>query len=349
MTESSIDYNQVIYDFFKTIKNPDDLNMNIFDFFNKYPTKNTFKCPDGSIINMSPYEDPVDKNQDILPLKDGIPQGEEATRMIVKNIDSGVIISSPPGAYGTYFITRYGSPVYNHHNMLRYDDYPLKRYDELRKMLYLGNTNCYFEKFKCDSEITKKCVAADFDLHIYACDKHRKSILGMININVATIADIKLFLTDDLIIKYTFHNNNIKKCNLLKKIKITLNLAESGKLLNNQLDSTFKLVGIHYYPYYVNNEEKSLSLTNGWALTYTDYNYKIAHIYLNELSSDIEVIKSLELFAYEIITAKHRNDLDVIQTFFRLPKKPQFTLLEKIFVKPYTLDIKHIVQNNMIH
>jgi hypothetical protein len=76
---------------------------------------------------------------------------------------------------------------------------------------------------------------------------------------------------------------------------------------------------------------------------------KIAHIYLNELSSDIEVIKSLELFAYEIITAKHRNDLDVIQTFFRLSKKPQFTLLEKTFTKPYILDIKHIVQNNMIH
>jgi hypothetical protein len=149
MTESNIDYNQVIYDFFKTTKNPDDFNINIFDFFNKHPTNNTFKCPDGTIINMSPNEPAVDKNQDFLPLKDSIPQGEEATRMIVKSIDSGVIISSPPGVIGTYFITRYGSPKYNHHNMLRYDDYPLKRYDGLRKMLYLGNKICFFEKFKC--------------------------------------------------------------------------------------------------------------------------------------------------------------------------------------------------------
>jgi hypothetical protein len=343
MTEAAIDYNKIIYDFFKTIVNPDDFNMNVFDFFNKNPTTKTFKCPDGTIINMHPSEPAVDKNHDILPLKDGIPQGEEATRMIIRNIDSGVIISSPPGAHGTYFITRYGSPNYNHHNINRYDDYPLKRYDELRKLLNHGNTACCFEKFKCDTTPTK-CLAADYDLHIYSCDKHRKTALSLINLNVATINDLNLFVTDDILHKYSFANYK-SKYNLLKKIKITLMVAASGKLLNKQLDSSFELIGIHYYPYYNSSGTK----TYGWALLYTDYMNKFAHIYLNEISNDIEVNKSIERFAYEIINAKHTNDLCVVETYFRLPKKQQYGILEKKLSKPFNLDIKYIVQNNMIH
>jgi hypothetical protein len=342
MSESNIDYNQVINDYFLTIKNPDDFNMNIFDFFNKYPTTKTFRCPDGTIINMSPNEPAVDKNQDKLPIVNNIPQGEEATRMIVKNVDSGVVISSPPGVYGTYFITRYGSPS------IKESDYPLDRYDDLRKMLQLGLNNlkkeCFFNKFKCDTSPIKCIIAGDYDNHMFTCSHHKKLVMSLININVATSTDLKLFVADDLIMKYTF-SGTIKKRDLLKKIKDILNLAESGKLLNRQLDPEFVFMGVHYYPYYSNNMKK----TNGWSLLYHDYNDRIAHIYLNELTTDIDVIKTIELFSCEIISAKHNNDLPVIKTYLRYPKKQPFTLLEKTFSKPYNLDIKYIVQNNMIY
>jgi hypothetical protein len=51
---SDINYNKVIFELFKECDNLDDLNNNILDFFQKYPTKDTYKLPDGTIINMHP-------------------------------------------------------------------------------------------------------------------------------------------------------------------------------------------------------------------------------------------------------------------------------------------------------
>ena len=345
MTDT-IDYNKKIHELFTTISDLDDLNMNIFDFFTKYPTKKTFRCPDGTIINMSPFEPAVDINSDFLPLKDGIPQGEEATRMIVKNVDSGIIIASPPGVNNTYFITRYGSPVSSNKCIRHYTDYHLDRFEEMRKILSLtvGPRKCYFEKFGCDDSTVKKLIVSDYDCEINCCVKHKSTALGLVKINIASILDIKLFVTDDIIFKYAFIKNNEKKSNLLKKIKNVLELAESGKLLNRQLDPDFVLYGIHYYSRFVNTK-----YIYGWALAYHNNDNRIAHIYLDEITNDSEVKNTIELFAYEIITAKYTNDLSCIKAFLRIPKKRQFTMLEKMFSKSYTLNIKGIIENDMIY
>lgn len=340
-----INYDDKMYEIFKSVEKIEDLSLNIFEFFNKYPTKKTVRCPDGTIINMNPNEPAVDINGDKLLVLDSIPQGEEATRMIVKNIDSGVIISSPPGAINTYFITRYGSPL-SYTKQLRYDDYVIKSYSDLRKFCPINISDdskiCFLHKFKCDSSLNK-LIIGDFDSDIYSCEKHQSTIASLINVNVALICDINLFLEDAVINKYAYHNYS-KKYSLLKKVKLTLKLAEMGKLLDKQLDPSFVLRGIHYYSKYV--EGKSVS---GWALLYYNSDNKIAHIYLDQISKDIEVIKTIQLFAYEIIYAKHYNDLPHIETYLKYQKKQQYTQLEKLFKKSYVINIKHIIENNMIH
>jgi hypothetical protein len=70
---------------------------------------------------------------------------------------------------------------------------------------------------------------------------------------------------------------------------------------------------------------------------------------MNEVTDDIEIIKTLEMFAYQIINAKHYNDLPHIETYIRYQKKPQFTQMEKMFKKPYTLDVKGILNNSMLY
>ena len=336
--------NKELYELLSSIDNIEDINMNIFNFFTKYPTDKTIKCPDGSIINMSPTEPSVDKNNNILPIKDGIPQGEEATRMIVKNIDTNVIIASPPGVENTYFITRYGSPIsYTKH--LRYDDYEIKRYDELKKHFPLNinnEHNCYLHKFNCDSS-TKKLIITDIDSDVYTCNKHISIINALIHINIAYISDIELFISDNIIKSILFSNNNLK-LKLLQKVKLTISLAKMGKLLDKRLDSDFVLQGIHYYTRTINYNK-----TSGWALTYHNSKNRIAHIYLDQISNDIEVIKTIQLFAYEIIYAKHYNDLPIIETFFKFQKKKQLSQLEKVLKNPYVININHIIKHNMIH
>jgi hypothetical protein len=343
--ESVVDVNQYIYELFKNTTDHDDLNLSIFNFFNKYPTKKTYRCPDGTIINMSPYEPAVDINLDKLPLKDGIPQGEEATRMILRNVDSGVIISSPPGVPHTYFITRYGSPV-SINKSIRYDDYKIKRFNELKNH-FMININpvkeCFFNKFKCDNSKVRKILAPDFDIDNHCCDKHRTMTGHLVNINVASINDLKLFISDEYILKYGM-TNKLEKSKLLKKVKIVLDLAESRKLLNRNLDPEFILYGIHFYPYWVDKQ-----ITHGWALLYHNSSNKIAHIYMNEVTDDIEIIKTIEMFAFQIINAKHYNDLVHIETYLRHQKKPQFTQMEKVFKKPYILDVKGILNNSMLY
>jgi hypothetical protein len=337
--------NKELFKLLNSIDNIEDINMNIFNFFTKYPTNKTIKCPDGSIINMSPDEPSVDKNNNILPVKDGIPQGEEATRMIVKNIDTNVIIASPPGVENTYFITRYGSPLsYTKH--LRYDNYEIKRYDGLKKHFPLNMNNpnqCYLHKFNCDSALSKKIIISDIDSDVYSCNKHLSVINALTHINVAYLSDIELFLSDD-IIKSIIFTNNVNKLKLLQKVKLTINLAKLGRLLDRQLDSDFVLQGIHYYTRTINYNK-----TSGWALIYHNKNNKIAHIYLDQISNDIEVIKTIQLFANEIIYAKQYNDIPTIETFFKFFKKIQLTQLERVLKNPYVININHIIKNNMIY
>jgi len=344
MAESTkIDYKKVIFDFFKSCENLDELNCNIFDFFQKYPTKDTYKLPDGTIINMQPDEPVVDKNHDHLPLLNGIPQGEESTRIIVLNIDSGMLIASPPGIKNTYFITRYGSPFPNN-TCRNYNNYSIEKFDELRNIMSnMSNNNCFCNKFKCDDSDIKKIIAADYDSYLNSCEKHKNIIKGLIYINVAGLNDIKLFCNDYMVLNHTLNKCNSKKGHLLKRIQIVLKLAEMGKLRTRQLDPDFKLEGIHYY-YYCVNKERLYS----WVLLYHNSNNKIAHIYLNELTDDIEVKKVLELIAYEIITAKHHNDLDTVKTFLRYQKKAQYTMLENLLKKPYKINIDSIIEHKII-
>jgi len=343
--ESLVDYDKEIYNLFKSYDKLEELQMNIFEFFNKYPTKKTVRCPDGTIINMNANEPAVDIYCDKLPLLDGIPQGEEATRLILKNMDTGIIISSPPGVQNTYFITRYGSPL-SYTKQIRYDDYEIKRYDELRKYFsinVLKDSNvCFLNKFKCDS-VLKKYIVYDFDTEVYSCQNHCSIISSLININIALIHDINLFITNDIIKKYMFFNNT-KKLNLLKMVKETLKQAEMGKLINKQLDSDFVLYGIHYYSQFIDYKH-----VYGWALVYHNSNNRIAHIYLDQITNNIEVIKTIQLFAYEIIFAKHYNDIPHIDTFLKYQKKPQYNQLEKMCKKSYIINVRHIIDHNMIY
>ena len=198
---------------------------------------------------------------------------------------------------------------------------------------------CFFEKFKCDESTVKDVICADYDADVSCCNKHLPLIIGLININVAPLPDIKLFVSNDKIAKYSL-NNYIKKGNLLKKIKLIIELAESGKLLTKQLDPAFVLFGIHYYPQFINFKH-----VYGWAFMYHDNLNRIAHIYLDEITDDVEVQKTLECIAFEIINTKHYTELPIVQTYFRYPSKKPYGQMEKIFKKPYLLNIKHILDN----
>ena len=336
----TMNFDKKLFDILKNVENISDINLSLFDFFSKYPTKETIRCPDGTIINISAREPAVDIFNNVLPLKDGIPQGEEATRITVKNIKSDITITSPPGVKNTCLITRYGSHVFLSNSIRQENIYHIERYTGLGEHIVYNKSTCFFEKFGCDDSYVKKLICPDYNTSIPCCDKHKSIGLEIININMVGINDIKLFITNDIILHYGLKYNNIKKTNLLRKIKITLELAEKGRLLNHQLSPDFELHGIHYYNQTVDNNNEY-----GWALFYSASNNRVAHIYLNEITTDIEVKKTIELFAFETLKAKHYNDLLLIKNFLKYKKQCQFTQLDKIIKKPFLLDITKIVSD----
>ena len=314
--------------------NMKDMTQNIYSFFNTYPTKERINFPDGTIINMTPDEPAVDENFKILPMKDGIPQGEEATRIISQNTDTGVIIASPPGVMRSYFITRYGSPkVYGSE---------FNKYQEFRKIVGIDfSENCFLQDFDCEG-IIKPVISMDLDSELTSCKKHHDLNYHLLNMNIAMISVINQFY-DDRVLKYLTSRNQINKINLIKKIKILLNLANNGRLKNRQLDADFKLYGIHYYGQYSISHKKKLY---GWALVYYSIEGKkkrLCHIYLDELTDDIKVLNALSLFAKEVLLAKYSNDLEPIDNFIKDKNKKNLDNVKKSMYNTYNLDMLKII------
>jgi hypothetical protein len=318
--------------------NPDDMTVGIYQFFNKYPTKDHLRFPDGTIINMKPNEPAVDFENNILPLKNGIPQGEEATRIVTKNIDTGVIIASPPGVHRTYFITRYGIPKSYGHE--------LEKYNGLKKILGVDfSSNCFFEKFGCSGKV-QPIISVDNDSDMNCCHKHHTINACMLNVNIASLSDISQFYDDRLINFLSTNPKDAAKVKILKKIKILLTLADKSRLKNRRLDDKFKLHGIHYYYQYSFETNKP---THGWALIYydvLDVKKRLCHIYLDELTDDIDVLKTMSCIVKEIILAKYDHDILHIDNFLNKMDEIRYNKLEKIFEKPYAVDMKAFISNN---
>lgn len=311
-----------------------DMTQNIYEYFNTYPTKERISFPDGTIVNITPDEPAVDENKNILPMKDGIPQGEEASRIITQNADTGVIIASPPGVLRSYFITRYGSPkVY---------DCEFNKYQEFRKIVGIDfSNNCFLKDFDCEG-IIKPIISMDLDSELTSCKKHHDLNYHLLNMNIAMISIMKQFY-DDRVLKYLTSKNQINKLNIIKKIKVLLNLANNGRLKNRQLDSDFKLYGIHYYGQYSITDKKNIY---GWALVYYSIEgekKRICHIYLDELTDDIKVLNALSLFAKEVLIAKYSNDLESTDNFIKDKNKKTLDNVKKSMYNTYNLDMLKII------
>jgi len=326
------------------ITNPDfnmvDMTTNIYEFFNKYPTKEHLRFPDGTIINMAVNESAVDENLNILPLKNGIPQGEEATRIVTKNLDTGVVIASPPGVMRTYFITRYGTP--------KTYDYEIDKFEGLREVIGKDfSSNCFFEKFGCSGKV-QPIISVDVDGDMNCCEKHHSISACMLNVNIATKNDIDQFYNDEMIKYLNQSSRNTDKVKLLKKVGIVMTLAESCRLKNRRIDEDFRFHGIHYYHQFSFDTKKR---TSGWALVYyslSGIKKKLCHIYMDELTDDQKVIGALCLMAQEVLNAKYYNDVDHIKNFIKNQKKLQFKNLERVFEKAYKLDMREFISHKLI-
>jgi len=260
----------------------------------------------------------LDKDKNILPLKDNIPQGEEAARLHLKK-DSQECL---------YNVTRRGTA----------NDYgcDFKKFNEIEK-LFGYTSSCVFSKFGCEGE-HHKIIAVDYDNYINVCEKHKDSGFDLMDINVANIKDINSFYHEYSILRLAAHTNNHDKIKLLKKLKIIMELAANGILKKHRLDEKFILYGIHYYEHKFDHENK-----NGWALVYTDFCDSIAHIFLDELTDDQQVKETLVLFAYENIKAKQHHDLSCIKSYIRNENKAQYKQLISMGHKKYTFDVPYIL------
>jgi hypothetical protein len=319
--------------------NLNDMTQNIYEYFHTYPTKERIIFPDGTIVNMTPDEPAVDEKGNILPLIDGIPQGEEATRIITQNTDTGVIIASPPGLLRSYFITRYGSPkVYGN---------KFNKYQEFRKIVGIDFSNdCFLKEFGCEG-VVQPIICMDLDSELMCCEKHHGFNYHLLNMNIASMTDLSQFFKDR-VYKYLTDHNQISKLNLIKKIKIILNLAINGRLKNRQLDSDFKLFGIHYYGQYSITCKKRFY---GWALVYYSIEglkKKICHIYLDELTNDINVLSALSLFTNEILLAKYSNDFEHIHNFITNKNKENFDNIIKCMENSYKMNMSYILNKLLV-
>jgi hypothetical protein len=277
-----------------------------------------------TITNMSTGKYiPLDNKKNVLPLKENIPQGEEASMLYLKD---------PRGSMNqnelSYVIIRYGIPEVFDYTFDRYDNY---------KQIFEYQNECIFSKFDCYGHVNK-IIAMDYDKHVFVCDKHKNLGFDLVDINIANIKDLHPFYHEYCMLKLAEKTNNLKKINLLKKIKIIMELAQKGILKKYRLDKTFKLYGIHFYEHKFDHKNK-----NGWALVYTDFKDKIAHIFLDELTDDQEVKEALALFAYENIMAKQYHDLPYITSYINNGKKAQFKQLTSMANNTYMFDIPYIL------
>jgi hypothetical protein len=123
-----------------------------------------------------------------------------------------------------------------------------------------------------------------------------------------------------------------------------MELAQKNYINKNlKLDECFQFRGIHYYDHHLNHHNRY-----GWALLYSNYRNRIAHIFLDELTDDIKVKETLVTIAYNIITAKIDHDVDYIQGYFKNPTKKTFAHLCNVHKSLFTLGIKYITDYKIL-
>jgi hypothetical protein len=269
----------------------------------------------------------LDKSNNILDTKENIPQGEEATLIHLKSKE---ITNNSNGL--SYIITRYGIPELFDHEIIRYNNY---------KKLFDDKSKCVFNKFDCNGS-NHKIVAVDYDSHIRVCSKHKNIGFILMDINIANIKEILPFFDQYTQLRLAQHTNNYVKINLLKKMKIIIDLASKGIIKNRKLDPSFVLYGIHFYDHKFDHKNK-----NGWALVYTNFCDSITHVFLNELTDDENVKNALVLFAYENIIAKQYNDIPSIDSFMKYFKKPQYKQLMEADKNSYIFDVPYILYRKL--
>jgi hypothetical protein len=317
----------------------EDMTKNIYEFFNQYPTKDYLRFPDGTIINMLPSEPAVDIDQNVLPIKDGIPQGEEAGRIVTKNMDTGVVIASPPGVLRAYFITRYGTP--------KTYDHTFEKYEEIKNIAGIDfSDKCYFNDFECNGKV-RPIICLDIDTEMNCCRKHHNFTAYILNLNIALISDITQFYSEK-VFNYLTHLKEFNKIKVLKKMKILIELAEKGRLKNRHLDPDFKLYGIHYYSQYSHSIKKH---TCGWALIYYSIagdKKKICHIYLDEITDDQSVINAICIITKEVLFSKYDNDLEIVHNYIMNNNQRNYDYIGKAIDKAYIIDMIDIIKNKLI-
>ena len=296
------------------------------------------KLKDGSVLNIPPDYPAHDMKDKILHVIENIPQGEEATRIFIKNKDTGIVLGSPVGAYGTVYITRYGTPCTF--------DYNIHRYDDFRSILFSDNYGlCPFHKFGCDSSKVTTLMLPDYDARINICTKHIYIPFYIGNVNIAELKNIRLFLEDKILLKLATYcpYDSDKKIALLQKIKVILNLAERNRINKIHLDDELKFRGIHFYNHGFKHHNKY-----GWALLYDNSYNRTAHIFLDEVTDDEKVKEALSLFAFEIITAKQEHDIPYAINYIKKQNKSNFTYLSKVDKTYFNLSSKEILSNKLL-
>lgn len=314
-------------------------SMPLVDFVMKYKSTDFQKLEDGSIINM-PMNYPACNIMDkFLEYKENIPQGEEAMRIVVENPKTKVNIASPPGVKGTYRITRYGVPNKFDTDLIRYDAY--EQMFEFEKNIKKG---CPFDKHDCKGQHVK-LVVPDYDADCYPCENHRQTVFYIGNINIAEYNNIKLFWSDDTLLHLAIQPKTEDKIKLLRKMKIIMELAYKRNFVgkNVQLDGDFQLKGIHYYDHRLIHNNRY-----GWALLYSNYQNRIAHIFLDELTDDIKIKEALVTIAYNIIVAKINHDVDYIEGYFKNPSRKTFLRMCDVHKSLFSLGISHIAEHKIL-
>ena len=261
-----------------------------------------------------------------LPLKENIPQGEYFPCIYeFEHLINGKV--------KIFSISRYGTPNVFDHEIIRYDNY---------RTLFSNKMTCIFDKYDCEGPV-EKVIAGDYDDAIHVCEKHKYIGTDFIDINVANIRDVIMFFSDYTQLRMAGKTND-KKITLLKKIKIIIDLAFKGKFKNFELNKDFELYGIHFYDHKFDHKNK-----NGWALLYYDYiNCKIAHIFLDELTDDINVKNALVLFSYEIITARQEYNISAITSFIKHNKKAQYNQLIKAHKRVFNFNVPQTLHYKLL-
>ncbi len=309
---------------------------NILDRLKECNHTDTIIFEDGSILNM-PNDYPAMNHKYIpLSLRDNIPQGEEASRLRIRKVNSNISICSPLNIASSIYVTRYGIPAKYSYEYDRFDEH-----EDMFKFDLMKYSKCYTEDKECSGKVNKY-ITADYDGYLFSCEKHLPGLQILSAINIADVSSLFLCCSNEVIMYVAQQTNNIKKINFLKKVNLIFELAKKGRINKIQLDPEFEFYGMHFYKH-----KKPNDIKEGLAFLFTNHKNKIAHIFLDELTDDLMVKNGIALFASKIIESKQKYDLDKIKTYLANKKKGSINNIIKLFKNKYILDVRTIVMHDL--